>query len=101
MDYWLALRPLLADAAYTLRYEEFVGDFEGEAKKLCDFLQLNWDEGLLTFQQKNREHYFHTPSNQAIRKDVKATASPRWHHYPDAIEEVQPLLGPILKELGY
>jgi hypothetical protein len=56
---------------------------------------------LLTFHEKNRERYFHTPSNQAIRERVKATASPRWHHYPDAIEEVQPLLEPILRELGY
>jgi tetratricopeptide (TPR) repeat protein len=101
MDYWLALRPLLADAVYTLRYEEFVGDFEGEAKKLFDFLQLNWDEGLLTFHEKNRERYFHTPSNQAVREGVKATASSRRYHYPDAIEEVQPLLEPILRELGY
>jgi tetratricopeptide (TPR) repeat protein len=101
MDYWLALRPLLADTAHTLRYEEFVDDFEGEAKKLFDFLQLNWNEELLAFQEKNRQRYFHTPSNQAIRKDVKAKASPRWHHYPDALTEIQPLLEPILKELGY
>jgi len=101
MDYWLTLRPLLADAAYTLRYEKFVGDFEVEAKKLFQFLQLNWDAELLTFQEKNRERYFHTPSNQAIRKGVKAAATPRWHHYPDAIAEVQPLLAPIIKEFGY
>jgi tetratricopeptide (TPR) repeat protein len=101
MDYWLALRPLLEDAAYTLRYEEFVGNFEGEAKKLFDFLELGWDEELLAFQEKNRERYFHTPSNQAIRKGVKAKATPRWHHYPDAIAEVEPLLAPIIGEMGY
>jgi tetratricopeptide (TPR) repeat protein len=101
MDYWLALRPLLADTAYTLRYEEFVGDFEAEAKKLFQFLQLSWDEGLLAFQEKNRERYFHTPSNQAIRKGVEAKTTPRWHYYPDAIAEVQPLLAPIISELGY
>ena len=101
MDYWLALRPLLAGTAYTLRYEEFVGDFEAEAKKLFQFLQLSWDEGLLAFQEKNRERYFHTPSNQAIRKGVEAKTTPRWHYYPDAIAEVQPLLAPIISELGY
>ena len=101
MDYWLTLRPLLGDAVYALRYEKFVGDLAGEAKHLFDFLQLTWDEDLLAFQEKNRERYFHTPSNQAIREGVEARVSPRWHNYPDAIAEVQPLLEPILEELGY
>jgi hypothetical protein len=101
MDYWLVLRPLLGDSAYTLRYEEFTGDFEGEAKRLFDFLRLSWDDGLLMFQEKNRERYFHTPSNQAIHDGIKAAATPRWHRYPGPIAEVQTLLEPIIRELGY
>ena len=101
MDYWLTLRPVLADSAYTLHYEKLVGEFELESKKLFNFLRLNWEDELLAFQGKNRDRYFHTPSNQAIRERVEATASSRWHRYPDAIEEVQSLLEPIVKELGY
>lgn len=101
MDYWLVLKPLLADSAYTLRYEELVADFEPEAKKLCGFLQLKWEEDLLAFQERNRDLYFHTPSNQAVRGDVEATVTPRWHHYPEAIAESQPILDPVLRELGY
>ena len=101
MDYWLLLRPLLGDLAYRLRYEDFTGNFEREAKKLFDFLRLRWDEELLAFQEKNRERYFHTPSNQAIHKGVQAAATPRWHRYPGPIAEVRTLLDPILGELGY
>ena len=101
MDYWLTLRPLLADAVFTVRYEDFVDNFEVESKKLCNFLQLDWEDGLLAFQEKNRERYFHTPSNRAVRERVEAKASPRWHRYPEAIEEVQALLGPTVTELGY
>jgi tetratricopeptide (TPR) repeat protein len=101
MDYWMTLRPLLADSAYTLQYEKLVGDFEVESRKLFSFLRLNWEDGLLAFQEKNRDRYFHTPSNQAIRKRVEATALPRWRRYPEAIEEVESLLEPIINELGY
>jgi len=101
MDYWLTLQPLLGSTVYTLRYEDFVDDFAGEAKKLFRFLGLSWDPRVLTFHETNRERYFHTPSNPAIRKGVEAKAAPRWHHYPDAIAEVQPVLDPIITQMGY
>lgn len=101
MDYWLTLRPLLASVEYTLRYEKFVDCLTDETKNLFDFLRLDWDEQLLTFQDKNRERYFHTPSNQAIRADVKSRKTPRWHHYPKPIAELQGSLEPIISKLGY
>ncbi len=101
MDYWLTLRPLLGDSAYTLRYEKFISNLEGEGKKLFDFLQLDWTEELLAFQEKNRERYFHTPSNQAIHQAVEVAAKSRWHHYAGAIAEVETFLGPVIRKLGY
>jgi tetratricopeptide (TPR) repeat protein len=101
MDYWLTLRPLLGGAVYTLRYEKFVDDFADESKKLFQFLDLSWDPRVLTFHETNRERYFHTPSNPAIRRGVAAKAAPRWHRYPDAIADVQPVLEPIIRQLGY
>jgi tetratricopeptide (TPR) repeat protein len=101
MDYWLALRPLLAEAQYSLRYEKFVDNLADQGKALFDYLQLDWDEGLLAFQEKNREKYFHTPSNQAIRAEVKSRKTPRWHHYPEPIAKAQGLLEPIISKLGY
>jgi len=101
MDYWLTLEPLLGEAAYPLRYEELVADVPGQIKLLTEYLELPWDDAILSYARRNRKGYFHTPSNEAVRNQANQSAVERWRYYSDAMAAAEPRLAPIISKLGY
>jgi tetratricopeptide (TPR) repeat protein len=101
LEYWATLEPLIGDAVYQLKYEELTADFPGQIRQLTEYLELDWDERILSYVDGNRQGYFHTPSNEAVRQQVNQSAVERWRQYPAAMEAAEPLLGPIIDRLGY
>jgi Tfp pilus assembly protein PilF len=101
MNYWSKLEPVLGDTVYKVRYEELVGDFPQKIRELVKYAGIPWDDSILSFSEINREKYFTTPSNRAVREGVKKTAVQRWEKYPDAIRQVEDLLSPIVERFGY
>ena len=60
-------------------YEQVVGDLEGQARRLVEFLGLPWDERCLRFHENRR--FVATASEQQVRKPVYRSSVGRWKNY--------------------
>jgi tetratricopeptide (TPR) repeat protein len=87
MDDW-ASNPGLT--TLDLRYEAFIGDLEGESRRLISFLGLPWDDACLGFHQTNRA--VATASGWQVRQPLYVSAVGRWRHY-------ERHLGPLIAAL--
>ena len=74
--YW---RDCLSLPAYHVQYETLVGDFENEARKLIDFLDLDWEPACLEFYKTERA--VRTASTWQVRQPLYDTSVGRWRHY--------------------
>ncbi len=84
MSHWQNLFP---GEIFTLQYEELVMDQETVSKQLIDYLDLEWDEKCLDFQ--NNERVVMTPSNMQVRQPMYKNSMNRWKPYE---EHLQPLI---------
>jgi hypothetical protein len=76
MDHWreaLDLRMIEVD------YESLVCDLEGQARRLVEFLGLDWDARCLRFDELERT--VNTASQSQVRRPLYATAVERHRHY--------------------
>jgi tetratricopeptide (TPR) repeat protein len=74
-----------------VRYEDVVSDFEGQARRITEYLGLAWDDACLKFHETKRP--VRTASASQVRKPIYATSTNRWRKY-------EKYLGPLLEELG-
>ena len=56
----------------SCKYEDMVADFDGETRKVCDFLGLEWDEAMHDFAQKTRARNVNTPSAAQVARGLYA-----------------------------
>ena len=87
MDHWKAVLPV---PNHELSYERLTADFENEARKVIDFIGLQWDEACLNFHDAGRT--ISTFSRQQVRSPVYKSSVGRWRHYEN---ELQPLLSAL------
>lgn len=88
MDHWR--RVLSADAFLEVQYEDIVADIEGQARRMIDWIGLEWNEACLSPHQTRRA--IRTASVAQVRQPVYASSVARWRHY-------EKFLGPLLHEL--
>lgn len=91
MRHWAQVLP---NAILDMRYEELVGDFETQAKRLVGFTGLDWDEGCLAFHTTRRA--VSTPSKWQVRQPIYATSVARWHRYARHLEPLRQSLGELV-----
>lgn len=92
--YYLAYRRLTEhwsktigkDAYFEVNYESLVTNFEIEARRLIQFLNLSWEDGVLDFQSSKVATG--TASAVQVRRGIYSTSIDRWKHYAT---ELQPL----------
>jgi tetratricopeptide (TPR) repeat protein len=89
MAHWRRLLPM--DRFIEVRYEQVVGDLEGEARRMIAFLDLAWDDACLTFHQTRRP--VRTASVNQVRQPLYRTSVARWKTY-------EKRLGPLLDALA-
>lgn len=88
--YWREHLPI---KMIEVQYEALVGNLEAEARRLIDFLGLEWDPACLSFHQTERAIF--TASQWQVRQPIYDTSIGRWRHYKEH-------LGPLLEGLkGY
>ena len=68
-----------------------VADVEGQARRVIDYLGLDWHDGVLEFYNTDRP--VKTASATQVRKPIYTTSTNRWRKY-------EKYLGPLLEELG-
>ncbi len=88
MKYW---REEFPGVMYEAVYEDNVADVEGSAKRLIEYLGLEWNDRCLEFYNVDRP--VKTASVTQVRKPIYKTSTNRWRKY-------EKYLGPLLEELG-
>ena len=81
MDHWREVLPegMLID----LRYEEVVGDLEGQARRLLDHCDLPWDDACLSFHSTDRA--VRTASATQVRQPIYKSSVGRWQPAPELL----------------
>ncbi|MEM7360240.1 MAG: sulfotransferase [Pseudomonadota bacterium] len=87
-SYWMGYRELMAHWAdvtglqlLEVNYEDTVSDTEGQARRLLEFLDLEWDPAVLKFHTHQRA--VQTPSKWQVRQPIYQTSAARWRRYED------------------
>jgi tetratricopeptide (TPR) repeat protein len=88
----------LKQSVHLIRYETLIEDIEGEARRLCVFLDLPWDEAMLRFQETARKRRINTPSYHQVVKPIYKSARERWRNYE---RHLQPVLSQLQTFLDY
>lgn len=85
MDHWKTVSGLkIIDVAY----EDTVTDFEAQARRLLDVVNLGWDARVLAFHKNERA--VQTPSRWQVRQPLYTTSSEKWRAY-------KARLGPLIE----
>jgi tetratricopeptide (TPR) repeat protein len=85
--YWRGALPL---RMIEIEYEALVADLEGEARRLIEFLGLDWERACLDFHRTQRTVM--TASSWQVRQPLYDRSVGRWRHY-------EPHLGPLFAAL--
>jgi hypothetical protein len=89
MTYWSSLIP--AGRILHVRQEDLVDDFEGEVRRILNFIELPWNDACLAFFDNDR--IVRTASSIQVRRPIYGRPIDDWRKY-------ERYLGPLLQELG-
>jgi hypothetical protein len=102
MGFWYSQWPLLRPFSYEIRYEQLAGDFAREVRELSEFLQLPWDEAMLTPGEHARaKGFISTPSYAQVIGPVSNRSVGRWKRYERHFGEGLAVLMPWIERWGY
>jgi tetratricopeptide (TPR) repeat protein len=77
MAHWRRVLP--PGQMLEIDYEETVADLEGQARKLVDFVGMEWDDACLSFHENKRAVV--TASHDQVRQPIYNTSVGRWKKY--------------------
>lgn len=86
---------VLGDKMHTVAYEDVVADTEGEARKLIEFLELEWQDASLDFHKQKTA--VTTASAAQVREKAHTRSVDKWRKFED---ELAPMLE-IITAAGY
>jgi tetratricopeptide (TPR) repeat protein len=95
------MRPVFGANWRDVRYETLVADFGAQTRAICEFLGLEWIEGLDDFAQRARERERSTPSTAQLARGLDRSRPVHWQHYRAALEPVLPTLTKWVERFGY
>ena len=84
MQHWHAVLP--PGRILDVAYEDMVGDFENQARRLVAYLGLPWDERCLGFH--NNRRVVKTASVAQVRRPIYKTSVARWKPYEAYLGEL-------------
>ena len=101
MDVGIASMERMPERVLRLDYEALVDDTEAQAKRLCEFLGVEWEAGMLRFYDTAKKRRINTPSYHQVVQPVYANARGRWRRYQSQLEPVLDRLRPYVEYFGY
>lgn len=85
-----------------IRYEDLVADFEPEARRLLDFLGVEWDDAVLDHTHRAQTRgIINTPSYHQVTQPIYQHARYRWKRYERDFAPVLASLQPYIDYFGY
>ncbi len=91
MDHW---QNVLPDRVLTVQYEELVGDFETQTRRLLDYCELPFEDACLKFYETERP--VRTPSSEQVRRPIYRSSIGFWRNYEAHLGELREVLAPCL-----
>lgn len=102
MDLWEQYKECLPIDVYNVRYEDIVDTFEPTVQGVLDFLNIDWDDSVLAFDEAVREKGdVRTPSYSQVSEKIYKRAQYRWERYKKYLDPYMDQLTPYVKRLGY
>jgi hypothetical protein len=101
MDVWLRMRELGGFEWIETRYEDVIGNLQGEGQRLTKFLGLPWHEAQANYYEAARRTFVHAPTYNEVTKPVYNTAVGRWKHYAGALGPLQEGLAKYCRAFNY
>jgi hypothetical protein len=89
MDHW---RSVLGDRFLEVDYEETVGDFSNQARRIIGYLDLKWDDACLEPHKQKRAVL--TASKMQVIQPIYKTSVKAWQRYS---QELEPLIEGLKK----
>ncbi len=84
-----------------VRYEDTVDDIESQARRVLDFLELDWDDRVLDYRDRAQSKHVHSPTYEAVTKPIYRSSVGRWRNYEKYLEPVMDILQPFVNAFGY
>lgn len=102
MSSWIHHADLMRSALLVSRYEDLLADFDGNVRRVGEFLDLGDSTPLKHFHEHARgKGFISTPSYTQVVEPPNRRAVDRWRRYATHLEPVRPILQPILEHWGY
>lgn len=83
-------------AVHRVINERLIDDFEGEVRRLLDFVEVPFDPACLEFHRNTR--VVRTPSAEQVRQPINRQGVDVWRHYEQWLNPMKQALGPALDE---
>lgn len=81
MDHWRKALP--SGRMLEIDYEDTVADLETQARRIVDFVGLEWDDSCLRFHETERA--VATASREQVRRPIYTSSVGRWKRYGDGV----------------
>ncbi len=81
MQIGVKMRGLLGNRCLNVRYEDLVTQLEVEARRMIQFLGLDWDPCVLDYRASDPQRIVNSPSQAAVRQPIYTRSIGRWRHY--------------------
>lgn len=94
MQHWDEVLP---GKVLRVQYEDLVGDFENQVRRLIDYCGLPWDDACLRFYETDRA--VKTASSEQVRRPIYSSALHRWRNYESHLGPLVEVLEPVLRDL--
>jgi len=87
---------------HILKYEDLIVDFEGETKKMFEFLQLDWNSDVNDFWKRAQSKpHITTASYNQVTQPLYNSSSYRWKNYKMELAPYMERLKPYCDKMGY
>jgi len=94
-------REKLALDLVEARHESLVADFEGEARRICEFLDLEFQDDMRAFARRAQARNIDTPSGAQVARGLSAEGLGQWRRYAEQLAPALPWLQPFVTRFGY
>ncbi len=102
LDLWESTSKAADFNVHYVSYEDVVQDMEGEARKLIEFVGMEWESSVLKYRERSSsEKTIQTPSYSQVVEPIYGRAKGRWENYKDTFKPYFSVMKPHLKLLGY
>lgn len=100
--FWQHHAELFQPDLLSVRHEDLVEDAQAHARRLCEFLQIDWAERMVAFHEHAAERgYIRTPSYHQVVEPMNRKGVGRWQRYQSWLEPCSAALDAHLQRYGY